>query len=269
MLRKCSKILAEADSEAAEIGNGGRRAEYGRLRYIADVCVLIARDEGFDALRREVMEGAARELADRASEAMAGGAIAMPRRPINLCRHILANEIGEMISDWDLVDGAGKLSKADRLAIKGIRIFLEDLRSPFNVGSVFRTAESFAVEKVYVSPLCASPDHPRAKRSAMGCTALVEWERISLTGIHGPIFALETGGVSIDDFEFPLAGTMILGSEELGISPSALEAADRSLGRVSIPTYGAKGSLNVAVAFGIAMRTWTAHLLSASGDSRL
>ncbi|HCM26526.1 MAG TPA: TrmH family RNA methyltransferase, partial [Treponema sp.] len=38
---------------------------------------------------------------------------------------------------------------------------------------------------------------------------------------------------------------------------------------VSIPTYGAKGSLNVAVAFGIAMRTWTAHLLSASGDSRL
>ncbi len=254
--------------EAAEIEDGGRRAEYGRLRYVADVCALIAREGQFDAVRREVLEGAARELADRASDAMAGGAIVMPRRPINLCRHILANEIGEMISDWDLVDGAGKLSKIDRLSMEGIRIFLEDLRSPFNVGSIFRTAESFAVEKVYVSPFCASPDHPRAKRTAMGCTELVEWERTSLAGIDGPIFALETGGTSIDEFDFPRTGTMLLGSEELGISPSALEAADRSHGRVSIPTYGAKGSLNVAVAFGIAMRAWTTRLLSANGDSR-
>jgi TrmH family RNA methyltransferase len=49
---------------------------------------------------------------------------------------------------------------------------------------------------------------------------------------------------------------MIVGSEELGVSPEALRKADASLGRVSIPTIGAKGSLNVAVAFGIAMQSW-------------
>ncbi|GHU63326.1 hypothetical protein FACS189445_6570 [Spirochaetia bacterium] len=53
---------------------------------------------------------------------------------------------------------------------------------------------------------------------------------------------------------------MILGSEELGVSPQALAAADASLGRLSIPTYGAKGSLNVSVAFGIALQAWAAVL---------
>jgi TrmH family RNA methyltransferase len=54
---------------------------------------------------------------------------------------------------------------------------------------------------------------------------------------------------------------MIAGSEELGVSPAALAAADASLGRVSIRTYGAKGSLNVSTAFGIVMQAWVAALL--------
>ena len=53
---------------------------------------------------------------------------------------------------------------------------------------------------------------------------------------------------------------MIIGSEELGVSPNALARADASLGRVSIPILGAKGSLNVSVAFGIAMHAWAAVL---------
>jgi TrmH family RNA methyltransferase len=55
---------------------------------------------------------------------------------------------------------------------------------------------------------------------------------------------------------------MIVGSEELGVSPQALAAADASLGRVSIPTWGAKGSLNVSVAFGIALQAWAFQLSS-------
>jgi len=49
---------------------------------------------------------------------------------------------------------------------------------------------------------------------------------------------------------------MIIGSEELGVSPRALAVADASLGRVSIPCYGSKASLNVSVAFGIAVQAW-------------
>jgi TrmH family RNA methyltransferase len=71
-----------------------------------------------------------------------------------------------------------------------------------------------------------------------------------------PVFALETGGIPLAEFPFPRQGLLIAGSEELGISPQAMAVADASLGRVSIPCYGAKGSLNVSVAFGIVMQAW-------------
>jgi TrmH family RNA methyltransferase len=79
---------------------------------------------------------------------------------------------------------------------------------------------------------------------------------------------LETGGAPLGRFEFPTEGTMIVGSEELDVSPAALAAADASAGRVSIQTYGAKGSLNVSVAFGIALRAWAEALASGRAGSR-
>ena len=75
-----------------------------------------------------------------------------------------------------------------------------------------------------------------------------------------PVFALETGGVPLADFPFPRRGILIAGSEELGVSPRALAAADASAGRVSIQSYGAKASLNVSVAFGIAVEKWASRL---------
>ena len=76
-----------------------------------------------------------------------------------------------------------------------------------------------------------------------------------------PVFALETGGIPLAEFPFPQQGLLIAGSEELGVSPRALAAADASLGRVSIPCYGAKGSLNVSVAFGIVMQGWAQAII--------
>jgi TrmH family RNA methyltransferase len=99
----------------------------------------------------------------------------------------------------------------------------------------------------------------------MGCIDIVPWERQNFFGASElespvppcPVFALETGGVPIEEFSFPRRGLLIAGSEELGVSPRALAAADASLGRVSIPCYGAKASLNVSVAFGIALAAWS------------
>jgi TrmH family RNA methyltransferase len=102
----------------------------------------------------------------------------------------------------------------------------------------------------------------------MGCVAILPWERLSAgldAALAGPCFALETGGRALKNFPFPPRGVMILGSEELGVSPPALALADSSLGRLSIPTWGAKGSLNVSVAFGIAMQAWAAALAEKSG----
>ncbi|MDR0909904.1 MAG: TrmH family RNA methyltransferase [Spirochaetaceae bacterium] len=185
------------------------------------------------------------------------------RRWTNTLRHYLYTQVGIVQADWDFVDTQGKLDRARRRCFPGMQIFLEDVRSPFNVGSIFRTAESFGVEKVYVSPLCASPMHPRAVRSAKGCIEALDWELATLEAIKHmqqegmQVFAMETGGTSLSEFAFPNKAVMLVGSEELGLSPEALSLADSSAGRVSIPTYGLKASLNVSSAFAIVMHAWS------------
>jgi TrmH family RNA methyltransferase len=202
------------------------------------------------------------------------------RRSLNSVRHILRSETGQFPSDWDFdaADPTGGLNPDKRCVFSGMQVYLEDIRSPFNVGAIFRCAESFGAEKLYLSPFCADPNHPRAKRTAMGCVSVLPWQRLEkdpfdkadLSGStepflgEAPVFALETGGIRLEEFQFPERGIMIIGSEELGVSPNALVRADASLGRVSIPIFGAKGSLNVSVAFGIAMHAWASksHILT-------
>ena len=93
----------------------------------------------------------------------------------------------------------------------------------------------------------------------MGAVELVSWRRAGLECLEGlPCFALELGGLPLAEFEFPARGIVVLGSEELGVSPEALGRL--SLGSVSIPMAGAKGSLNAAVAFGILLYAWSEAL---------
>ena len=70
------------------------------------------------------------------------------------------------------------------------------------------------------------------------------------------IFALETGGCDIRDFRFPERGICIVGSEETGLTAEARQRAESSLGIVTIPQHGAKGSINVASAVGIMLYKW-------------
>jgi TrmH family RNA methyltransferase len=200
------------------------------------------------------------------------------RRGINTVRHILLAETGRSQADWDFLDAENKLDSTKRRIFHGMRIYLEDIRSPYNIGSLFRTSESFGVEKILLSPLAADPLHRRAQRTAMGCIDVVPWERLpsleTLCPGHNselrpeiPVFALETGGIALNNFPFPQCGIMIVGAEELGVSPNALALADASLGRVSIPTYGAKGSINVSAAFAIVMRAWAERLCNSQDDT--
>ena len=86
------------------------------------------------------------------------------------------------------------------------------------------------------------------------------WEVADVASLRGRggLFALELGGTPLEEFRFPSAGMVLIGSEELGLSPEALSLADEGCGRVSIPLAGAKRSLNVSVAFGILMQAWHA-----------
>ena len=111
----------------------------------------------------------------------------------------------------------------------------------------------------YLFHLLHRPTSPDA--NALQWAALkVSLERSPLENLPKdlPCFVLETGGTDIEDFIFPKEGIVIIGSEELGVSPEALSYAQ--YGRVSIPMTGIKASLNVGVAFGILMYAWTMHL---------
>lgn len=187
-------------------------------------------------------------------------------RLCNICRNQLLKIIGTFPAEWDLViaphsnplDEDGTVR--ERKFYPGVGVYAEDIRSPFNLGSIFRTAEGMGAEKVIISPLCVDPEQPRAIRSGMGCIETMGYERMAVEDIPDdiPVFALETGGTPIEEFVFPDKGICIIGSEELGVSPQALKRA--TYGRVSIPMIGLKASLNVGVAFGILMQKWCEFL---------
>ena len=184
-----------------------------------------------------------------------------------LLRYRLAAKLGIEVADWDLQAPADRSEEPTRFPFS---VWLDDLRSPFNVGSIVRTAEAYGFESVLFSPLTPGLDHPRTLRTAMGAQAYLAHEALSLEDLmlrHGsrPVFALELGGTPLHEFVFPPEGVVLVGGEELGLSPEALAWANGSCGRVSLPLYGRKAALNVGVAFGILAAAWTAQVKSLEG----
>lgn len=173
----------------------------------------------------------------------------------NRCRHALLGFYNIPQGDWDLLYPAQCRQERE---IELGSLYLDEIRSPFNIGSIFRTAEAFGISRIYLSPGTASPKHPRALRTSMGCIERIPWEYKTLEQVPSgiPIFALETGGTGISLFSFPPKGMAVIGNEELGISPEARKLVSASYGIVSIPQTGTKGSLNLSVAFGILAYSW-------------
>ncbi len=192
-------------------------------------------------------------------------------RALNDLHHGLEAYLGRTVADWDFFAGEALDSEA-RVTLP-LYLYLDDLRSPFNVGAIFRAADAFGVREIFLSPGCADPTHPRAARASMGAVGVIPWRRLEIDAVMDAVgdtaphplpdqppetalFAVETGGTELSRFAFPPVGVAILGSEELGVGPQALAMADHSSGRVSIPMAGAKGSLNVGVAAGIVLYEW-------------
>ena len=225
------------------------RAEY--IRQVAEVLLRDPKLAAADSARLRAL------LADEPFDEL---------RVCNFARNTLLTIIGAFPAEWDLVIAPHAVPENEDGTVRerdffpGVRVYAEDIRSPFNLGSIFRTAEAMGAEKVLISPHCVDPTQPRAVRSGMGCIETIGWERIALEQLpqDTPVFALETGGTPIEEFNFPENGICIIGSEELGISPEALARA--TYGTVTIPMKGLKASLNVGVAFGILMQKWVESL---------
>ncbi len=142
--------------------------------------------------------------------------------------------------------------------MKKIYLILYNIRSAYNVGSIFRTADAAGVSKVYLCGYTPTPNDPKVAKTALGAEKFVDWERKTQTGrliqelkLQGVnVVALEQTAKSRDyrlfKPKYPLA--VIVGHERLGVSRSILNIADSVW---HIPMRGQKESLNVAVAIGI------------------
>lgn len=141
-----------------------------------------------------------------------------------------------------------------------VALVLDNVRSGLNVGSVFRTADAFSVEKIALCGITAQPPHREILKTALGSTESVAWEYFpetaqairSLKNSGYRVYAVEqtTRKTWLQDFT-PARGekyAFVLGNEVDGVGDEALALCD---GAVEIPQSGTKHSLNVAVAAGI------------------
>lgn len=135
---------------------------------------------------------------------------------------------------------------------------LDNVRSVWNVGSMFRTADSVALGGLYLCGMTATPPRPDIEKTALGATKTVPWDywsdaaaaaaHLKEQGI--PLVALEQTdrSQSWDSITYPFPHCFIVGHEVHGVSEQLLDLADQV---VEIPMAGVKHSLNVAVSFGV------------------
>ena len=142
-----------------------------------------------------------------------------------------------------------------------ITVVLDNIRSLHNVGSVFRTADGFRIEKVWLCGITATPPNKDIRKTALGATESVTWEYAqstseviaNLRATH-QCFAIEQveGAIELHDFQ-PITDTsyaFVFGHEVHGVNQDVI---NRCHGVLEIPQIGTKHSLNVSVAVGIVL----------------
>ena len=139
-------------------------------------------------------------------------------------------------------------------------IILDNIRSLNNVGSVFRTADAFLIQKIYLCGITATPPHKDIHKTALGATDSVEWEYVkntfelieSLKDEKIKIISIEQAeeSVSLENFSPDNNTTyaIVFGNEVKGVSQEVVSASDTVL---EIPQYGTKHSLNISVSCGV------------------
>ncbi|MDR1973556.1 MAG: RNA methyltransferase [Bacteroidales bacterium] len=161
----------------------------------------------------------------------------------------------------------------------GIVLVLDNIRSMHNVGSAFRTADAFAIEKIVLCGITATPPHREINKAALGATESVAWEHVpdtceavrTLRKNGYRVFAVEQveGAVILGSTAFrtavldavdvgsavDVAGAMhplalIFGNELDGVAQEVIDLCD---GAIEIPQWGTKHSLNISVSIGVTL----------------
>jgi len=139
---------------------------------------------------------------------------------------------------------------------------LENIRSAYNVGSVFRTADAFLLEAIYICGYTCKPPHKEIKKTALGAEDSVTWKHfdntnlaiLELNELGYRIFAVEQaeGSSMLNEFKFSTADkiAVIFGNEVTGVEQETIRQSE---GCIEIPQFGMKHSLNIATAAGVVL----------------
>ncbi|MEM9895353.1 MAG: RNA methyltransferase [Bacteroidota bacterium] len=154
------------------------------------------------------------------------------------------------------VDAFKKSKKAS------IVLVLDNVRSAHNVGSAFRTADAFRVEKIYLCGITAIPPHKEINKAALGAQEAVEWEHfdaskdcaLKLQNEGYKLVVLEQAdqSKSLEDYQMQpnKKYAFVFGNEVFGVDEALVQMADQVL---EIPQFGTKHSLNISVSVGVVL----------------
>lgn len=149
-------------------------------------------------------------------------------------------------------------------------VVLDDVRSMYNVGSIFRTGDAFRIEAVYLCGISACPPHAEIHKTALGAEDSVEWRYFETA--QEAVEELKTNGYEVYSVEQAEGSTMlhnfqpqpdkryavVMGNEVKGVHQ---EVIDLSHGCLEIPQYGTKHSMNVSVTAGIIIYNFAQQIL--------
>jgi tRNA G18 (ribose-2'-O)-methylase SpoU len=137
---------------------------------------------------------------------------------------------------------------------------IENIRSLYNVGSIFRTSDAVLLKKLYITGFSGYPPRKEIDKTALGAVDAVSWKQFKnpldavaeLKQNDIPLVALEhtSASYSYDEFNYTFPFCLLVGNEVDGLSEPLIAKADAA---IEIPMYGLKQSLNVAVAYGVVM----------------
>ncbi len=150
-------------------------------------------------------------------------------------------------------------------------LILDNIRSLYNVGSMFRTADGFGVEKIFLCGITGTPAQNGLKKVALGAEHTVPWEharhtwrvveKLQREGYDVVGLERTNGAMKIGKFHPSKKIALVLGNEVRGLTPALQKRLDATL---EIPMVGKKESFNVAVACGIALYALTTSVIPAS-----
>jgi tRNA G18 (ribose-2'-O)-methylase SpoU len=141
-------------------------------------------------------------------------------------------------------------------------VILDDIRSLNNIGTFFRTADAFNVEKIYLCGICAQPPHKDIHKTALGATETIDWEyRESISELIDELKAQDILITSIEQTENTIMLNdiskipnkkiaFIFGNEVNGVVQEAIDKSDYV---IEVPQFGTKHSLNVSVCAGVVL----------------